>query len=227
MDSVVGCRVNEDVDGRTDRVIGVESHSPTSAGLADRVRSRAGSAEVRKMLRYAGVSAIFVPLGQVFLQLVIWIGNLKPTVANLVVASLLTPFNFAANKYWVWRNQDRERIRTQAVVFWVMALAGVLVSTLFIGIADSLIGDHPSKILKSFAWFIAALLGYGIVWATRYVVLDRIVFAVTHHHISEVDHPSDLDDLGDLADADRAAPPTAGSFAAAERRTLGLEGENA
>lgn len=142
------------------------------------------------MIRYAGVSTIFVPLGQILLQIVIWVGDVRPTVANLVVATLLTPFNFLANKYWVWKNSDRERMHLQAVVFWIMALAGVVVSTLFIGIADNLVGEHPSPIVRSLAWFIAAIIGYGIVWATRYVILDKIVFVVTHHHIEEVEpHP--------------------------------------
>lgn len=161
--------------------------APASSGLMDRLRVMIPSGEIRKMIRYAGVSAIFVPLGQVFLQLVIWVGNLRPTVANLVVATMLTPFNFLANKHWVWRNQDKERLRQQVTVFWIMALAGVLVSTIFIGIADGMIGDHPSKAVKSLAWFSAAILGYGIVWATRYVVLDRLVFAVTHHHLEEIE----------------------------------------
>ena len=145
--------------------------------------------EGRKQLRYAGVSIIFVPLGQVLIQLlgatvfqttladgsteVNWVA------ASIASAAILTVPNFFANKHWVWRNTSKDNLRAQVVVFWVAAMLGVAFATALTFLADVLVASHGW--VEKLAVFFAQLTGFGIVWLGRYFILDRWLFKVTHH----------------------------------------------
>lgn len=172
----------------------------TTASLREHARSDEG----RKQLRYAGVSLVFVPLGQILIQL---FGALLFTTdsaggpetnwvaASIASAAVLTVPNFFANKHWVWRNTSKENLRTQVIVFWVAAMLGVGLATLLTYLVDVAISGHG--IWEKVAVFGAQLTGFGIVWLARYFILDRWLFKVTHHG----DEPTeeDLDMMhGDL-----------------------------
>jgi putative flippase GtrA len=152
--------------------------------LKDHARSDAG----RKQLRYAGVSVVFVPLGQVLIQLlgatlfkstvdgvteVNWVG------ASITSAAILTIPNFFANKLLVWKNTSRDNLRTQIIVFWVAAMLGVSFATGLTFLVDWMIESHGW--IEKVAVFFAQLAGFGIVWLGRYVILDRWIFKVIHH----------------------------------------------
>ena len=95
--------------------------------------AHARSPEGRKQLRYAAVSVVFVPVGQLSIQILGWwftrvgegdaalaptIRSLGPyTVASLATAALLTLPNFFANKLYVWRVASKDNLRTQIIVF--------------------------------------------------------------------------------------------------------------
>ena len=157
----------------------------TSTSLRDHARSDEG----RKQLRYAGVSLVFVPLGQVLIQLfgafvftsttaaggkeVNWVA------ASIASAAVLTVPNFFANKHLVWKNTSKDNLHAQVVVFWVAAMLGVTLATLLTYLVDAAISGHGWT--EKVAVFFAQLTGFGIVWLARYVILDKWLFKVTHH----------------------------------------------
>lgn len=146
----------------------------------------AKSAEGRKQLRYAGVSVVFVPLGQIVIQilgaLVFYTHTasggkeINWVAASVASAALLTVPNFFANKYFVWKETSKENIRTQAIVFWVAAMLGVTFATGLTYLVDLWIDGHGW--FEKVAVFFAQLTGFGIVWLGRYVILDRWIFKV-------------------------------------------------
>jgi len=156
----------------------------TPTAVLDHARSDEG----RKQLRYAGVSIVFVPLGQVLIQV---IGALVYTsqvngqmetnwvAASITSAAILTVPNFFANKHFVWKNTSRDNLRTQVTVFWVAAMLGVTFATALTLLVDWAIDSHGW--IEKVAVFFAQLAGFGIVWLGRYVILDRWLFKVTHH----------------------------------------------
>ena len=156
-----------------------------------RLVEHARSSEGRKQLRYLGVSLVFVPVGQVLIQLLA-----RPldsfTSASLVAAAILTPFNFAANRYLVWKVSAKDGLRTQVIVFWVGAMLAVSLATGLTYLVEQLTVDR-SKLVQSIAVFFAQLAGFGIVWVGRYLVLDRWLFKATHHG----DEP-DAEQVGEL-----------------------------
>lgn len=156
-----------------------------AASLLEHARSDEG----RKQLRYAGVSLVFVPLGQILIQVfgafvyatteLDGTVNVNWTAASITSAAILTIPNFFANKYVVWKNTSKDKLHTQVVVFWVAAMLGVGLATLLTYLVDLMIEGHG--ILEKVAVFCAQLLGFGIVWLARYVILDKWLFKVTHH----------------------------------------------
>lgn len=152
------------------------------------VLAHARTPEGRKQLRYAGVSVVFVPLGQVLIQLLgalvftDTVNGVKETnwvAASITSAAILTFPNFFANKVLVWRNTSRDNLRTQIIVFWVAAMLGVSFATGLTFVVDWMIESHGW--LEKIAVFFAQLTGFGIVWLGRYVILDRWIFKVIHH----------------------------------------------
>lgn len=158
------------------------------SALAEHARTDEG----RKQLRYAGVSLVFVPLGQILIQVLgaffffewvtvdgTMIKEINWTAASVASAAILTLPNFFANKYLVWKNTSSDNLHTQVVVFWVAAMLGVTFATGLTFLVDSLIDDGGWY--EKLAVFFAQLLGFGIVWLGRYIILDRWIFKMTHH----------------------------------------------
>lgn len=146
----------------------------------------AKSPEGRKQLRYAAVSVVFVPLGQILIQV---LGamvfyersaqggkEINWVAASIASAAILTVPNFFANKYYVWKETSRDNMRTQVVVFWVAAMLGVTLATLLTFLVDVMIAGHGW--FEKLAVFVAQLAGFGLVWLGRYVILDRWLFKV-------------------------------------------------
>lgn len=154
------------------------------------VLAHAKSPEGRKQLRYAGVSAVFVPVGQVLVQLVFWLSDWSKPMSILMVAAILTIPNYFANKIFVWRDTSKDRMRTQITVFWVAAMLGTGFAMGLAAIAEVFTKDS-SDLAQAIWLFVAQLGGYGLVWVGRYLFLDRFIFKVTHHG-----EEPDEDDLG-------------------------------
>ncbi|EHB49707.1 hypothetical protein MycrhDRAFT_5094 [Mycolicibacterium rhodesiae JS60] len=133
-----------------------------------------GTGETQKKLRYAAVSVVFVPVGQILLQVLgLWLHNY--TAASLLQAAIVTVPNFFANKHFVWRVTSRENLRSQMLVFWVAVMLGVALATLFTHLVENATVDE-STVVRGIAVFAAQLTGLGIVWVGRFLVLDRWLF---------------------------------------------------
>ena len=153
----------------------------STGALLDHARSDEG----RKQIRYAGVSLVFVPVGQVLIQILANTvfsgkGDGPYTWASITSAAILTLPNFFANRHFVWKDASRDRLRTQIIVFWVAAVLGVTVATLLTFLVEHYLVADQSTAVQGIAVFMAQLFGFGIVWIGRYIILDRWIFKVTH-----------------------------------------------
>jgi hypothetical protein len=130
--------------------------------------------ETYKKLRYLAVSVVFVPIGQILIQIFgLWLHNY--TTASLLQAAIITVPNFFVNKHFVWRVTSSENLRSQALVFWVAVMLGVALATLFTHLVENAMADRTT-LVRGAAVVVAQLLGLGIVWVGRFVVLDRWLF---------------------------------------------------
>lgn len=164
------------------------------------VLAHAKSPDGRKQLRYAGVSVVFVPVGQILIQILaatVFTGDNNFTWASITAAAILTLPNFFANKFFVWRDTPKDRLATQVIVFWVAAMLGVTFATLLTYLVEEHLVANQSGLVEAAAVFVAQLAGFGLVWVGRYLILDRWLFKVTHH--GEEPGEDDLEMLhGDL-----------------------------
>ena len=162
------------------------------SAVIDHARSEQG----RKQIRYAAVSVVFVPVGQILIQVLgAMVFDRDYTKASIVAAAILTVPNFSANKMWVWKDTSRDKLRTQVLVFWVAAMLGVAAATGLTYLVEQQF--HNEGAVEALAVFCAQLVGFGIVWVGRYLILDRWLFKVTHH--GEEPGDDELDMLhGDL-----------------------------
>jgi len=150
------------------------------------------SPQGRKQLRYAGVSLVFVPVGQVLVQFFHWALDWPDPLAVLVTAMILTVPNYLANKLYVWKYTSKENIRTQVLVFWVAAMLGTAFAMTFVTVADA-ITVNSNAVVQALALFCSQLLGYGIVWVARYIFLDKWLFKVSNHDVEPT--PGQLGEL--------------------------------
>jgi putative flippase GtrA len=133
--------------------------------------------ETRKRLRYLGISVVFVPIGQGLVQVLgLWLDDY--TIASLLAAAILTVPAFFGNKHFVWRMTSRENLRSQVLVFWVVVMLGVSLATVFTYLAESSMAGRTALIRGTVVFF-AQLLGLGIVWVGRFLILDRWLFRVS------------------------------------------------
>ena len=153
----------------------------------DHARSEQG----RKQIRYAAVSVGFVPIGQILIQVLgALVFDRDYTKASIVAAAILTVPNFFANKMWVWKDTSRDKLRTQVLVFWVAAMLGVAAATGLTYLVEQQF--HNEGAVEALAVFCAQLVGFGIVWVGRYLILDRWLFKVTHHGAEPGDDELDM-----------------------------------
>lgn len=149
----------------------------TPGALLEHARSDEG----RKQLRYAGISVVFVPLGQIGVQVLKWGFDVHEVLAVLITACILTVPNYLANKHIVWRDKSKDNQVTEVTVFWLAAILGTAFAMGFVFLAAKVVPESSGEIQHGAAIFGAQLLGYGIVWVARYLFLDRLIFKATHH----------------------------------------------
>jgi putative flippase GtrA len=127
--------------------------------------------EAQKKLRYAGVSVVFLPLGQGLIQVLgLWLDNY--TTASLLAYAIATVPGFFVYKRFVWRDMSRENLHRQVLVFWATMMLTVSLATLLTYLVQNAVADQTAPV-RGAAVFCAQMLGLGIVWVGRYLILDR------------------------------------------------------
>lgn len=134
-----------------------------------------------KLLRYSAASVVGVVVGQSCLYVFYEGVGLPGVVANLLAVAISSVPAYLINRYWVWRKRGRNSVRREIVPFWGMALAGLVLSTLFIAVVDERTDWAP-------AIQAANLAGFGVLWIAKFFILDRYLFSVTDQdvHLDEV-----------------------------------------
>ena len=91
-------------------------------------------------------------------------------VANLVAVCISAVPSYYLNRAWVWGKRGSSSMAREVLPFWIMTLAGLALSTFFAYVADR-IWD------ATIAVNIANLVGFGVLWVVKFLVLDQYVFS--------------------------------------------------
>jgi putative flippase GtrA len=126
---------------------------------------------VQKLLRYCAASAAGTVAGLaalVFFHAVLeWPG----VAANIASVTIGVIPNWLINRYWTWQRTGRDRMTLEAIVFWLIAIVGLILSSVFVAYADNRWGT-------TFAIAVAQMVGFGVLWVGRFIFLDRVLYRV-------------------------------------------------
>lgn len=149
------------------------SASVTPSGDARSQLARLVAGHGSKVLRYCGVSVVNVVVGQSILAFCLAVLDLSAIVSQFWSAMLSAIPAYILSKRWVWKQASSDSFRSEVLPFWVMAAIGLGFALIVVGLADRATDSTPVLMLSS-------LGAYGIVWVAKYLVLDQLMWKVTH-----------------------------------------------
>ena len=122
-----------------------------------------------KALRYCAVSVINVTVGLSVLSVCHAVLGWPAVGANLAAWMVGTAPAYLLSRAWVWQRGGPHRLGGEVLTFWVMALVGLALSSLAVGIVERY---TPRTVLV-----MAGNLGaYGVVWVAKYLFLDKVMW---------------------------------------------------
>lgn len=123
-----------------------------------------------RLVGYSAVSAGTVVVTQSVLVVAYAVLDWPAVVANVVAVCVAAGPAYYANRRWVWARTDRHSLTGEILPFWAYSLAGLGISTALVGLAEMW---WQSTVAVS----AANLIGFGVLWAGKFILLDRVLFA--------------------------------------------------
>lgn len=150
---------------------------PLRAHRPEHLRPRGRLAQI---VRYGGVSLISIVLTEMLVFGFYGVGHLGSAVVCTTAASLLAAVpTYALNRRWVWGVVGRSRLWQEVVPFWTTVAVGIAASAAAVDIVTRIArAELHSHLLRSGVIVAASLGAYGVLWAARFLVLDRFVFGL-------------------------------------------------
>ncbi len=145
------------------------------AGLPIAERWRASTPRARTAGRYVAASVVTAVAGQVLLFVLFvglrWSGRSAQATA-FVLTGLLS---YGANRRWVWGRQGRSDLRREVLPFWLIAAAGLLLSTVGAGVAEAHVSHLTgSRLLQGLAVDGTSVAIVAALWTAKFVLLNRL-----------------------------------------------------
>ena len=89
--------------------------------------------------------------------------------SNLFAAFVAAIPAYFLSRAWVWGRSGRHSFQREVLPFWLIALVGLLSSTILAHLADKAFGQQ--------IWInLGSLAGYFLVWVGKFFVLDSLLF---------------------------------------------------
>lgn len=123
-----------------------------------------------RLVGYSAVSAGTVVVTQTVLVVAYALLDWPAVVANVVAVCAAAGPAYYANRRWVWGRTDRHSLAGEILPFWIYSLAGLGISTVLVALAERW---WQSTVAVS----AANLVGFGVLWAGKFILLDRVLFA--------------------------------------------------
>lgn len=147
---------------------------PALTALLDRVTRGRGD----KLIRFGMVSVVGILVTQVVLIFCHGILDLGALLSNLIAVTVAAVPVFVLNKRWVWGQGGRPSMRFEVLPFWGFTLLGLVVSTVMVALASSF--SDSTVLLMA-----ANIGGFGLVWLSKFLFLDSVVFAAAEARAAE------------------------------------------
>lgn len=160
---------------------------PSSKTRPSLLSALSGSLTTR-MVRYLASSVLNVVIHFSVLQAALSAWDWPGEWANAVAAMVAAIPAFLISRYWVWEVDGRAELMGEVVPFWIIAIAGLVVSSAMAGAADRMF-DNDAAIL------VASFIGYLIVWAAKFVLLNLVFARSARRNADSVADPDGNPDL--------------------------------
>ncbi|MGC9961240.1 MAG: GtrA family protein [Acidimicrobiales bacterium] len=147
------------------------------SSLIGRYRAFRASPHFTRIWKFATVSLIATAVSQT--MLFVFYPHVLDTAmgANVVATCISTVPAYYLNRRWTWGKRGKSHLWKEVMPFWIIALVGLILSTLIVGIAaknaDRVSSSHDVKILIV---HLANLFSYALIWVARYSILNRFLF---------------------------------------------------
>jgi putative flippase GtrA len=96
-------------------------------------------------------------------------------VANIVAVCCGILPSYLANRRWTWGRAGRGNLAREAIPFWALSLAGLLVSTVTVAAAGAATTTWSTG-ARSVALPVVQVGTFAALWVVQFVVLDRVIF---------------------------------------------------
>jgi len=133
---------------------------------------------LQKLTRCMSVSLITTVISVVTLGAATAVFGVAAWLANVLATGLATGPSYHLNRRWTWSRHDASDPWREVLPFWMLSFAGLALSTLAVGVADSwAAGAHLAGPWHTGVLLAAHLSGFGALWVVQFVLLDRLLFA--------------------------------------------------
>ena len=146
-------------------------------GLRDRLPDNVGS----KAIKYSMVSVVAVIVTQVVIYVCVEGLDWPWVASNFVAVTIGCIPSYTLNRAWVWGKRGRSHWAREVLPFWIMALIGLVFSTVLVALADQWTD-------AAIAVNLANLTAFGILWVAKFWVLDSVLFKVSDEIVDAVEH---------------------------------------
>jgi putative flippase GtrA len=151
-----------------------EGPTPYTIGVSNRF----SRADVARLARYAATSGMAFAVSEATLLILYGLNLTTATVAALIASLAGTVPSYLLSRYWIWREAARERVLRQVILYWIVSISCIALTSLLTGALASLApAGHPLHLL-------VVAIGYPIVmltfWLIKFVIYQRIIFPNAH-----------------------------------------------
>jgi len=143
---------------------------------------------LRKLIRYAAVSAISTTVSLTILGTLVATGTTTAGWANMIATAAGTVPSFELNRRWVWNRQGPRSVMREAVPFCILSFTGLGLSTVVVSLAAGwATAAGLDVVARTTAAEMANVATFGTLWVLQYLILDRVLFAPRREASAAVD----------------------------------------
>jgi putative flippase GtrA len=133
--------------------------------------------QIRKLLRYASVSAVSTATGLTVLGVAVGLLHVPAGWANVAATAIGTVPSFELNRRWVWGRAGHRSVRAEVAPFVALSFVGLALSTLAVHVAGAWADSRGWSSPARTGLVMATNLGtYGSLWVLQFQLLDRVLF---------------------------------------------------
>jgi putative flippase GtrA len=131
-----------------------------------------------KIVRYSLVSLVSVAVSQSVLMVAFGMLHWTARLANVVACAVATVPSYFLNRCWAWGRRGRSHLWKEVVPFWVIAFAGLALSTWAADLGSTLAREAAaSHAVTTAIVMTSSLLAFGVLWIGKFAIFNALLFS--------------------------------------------------